>query len=232
MKAVQLSPSALGVFKDCPLCFWLEKRLKVKRPRGIFPSLPGGMDRVIKSYMDSHRADKTMPAELEELTNLRLFRPQAVLDDWRNWRTGLKRDFEGGKVIGALDDCLVTDDEKLVPFDYKTKGKPATQEDTVKHYQTQADCYALMLEATEKKVADFAVFLYWSPLEVMEEARSSVTDVEFNTQVITIEVNPERALKLCYEAANLLESARPKPSPTCEYCNHIKQRWEVRDVVA
>ena len=60
-----LSPSALGLFKNCPRCFWLEKVKNIKRPRGIFPSLPGGMDAVIKTYFDTFRAKKELPPELD-----------------------------------------------------------------------------------------------------------------------------------------------------------------------
>ncbi|GAI53572.1 unnamed protein product, partial [marine sediment metagenome] len=44
---IRLSPSALNLFLQCPRCFWLEKNKGIKRPRGIFPSLPSGMDSVI-----------------------------------------------------------------------------------------------------------------------------------------------------------------------------------------
>lgn len=65
VKEIALSPSALNLFKDCPRCFWLEKVRGIKRPRGIFPSLPGGMDRVIKVYFDHFRAKRMLPPELQ-----------------------------------------------------------------------------------------------------------------------------------------------------------------------
>ena len=51
-----LSPSQLGLFKECPRCFWMGKVKGIGRPRGIFPSLPGGMDNVIKPHFDRYRA--------------------------------------------------------------------------------------------------------------------------------------------------------------------------------
>jgi len=47
---IRLSPSSLNLFLECPRCFWLDKNKGIKRPRGIFPSLPSGMDSVIKKY--------------------------------------------------------------------------------------------------------------------------------------------------------------------------------------
>ena len=49
---IRLSPSTLNLFLECPRCFWLHINKRIQRPRGIFPSLPGGMDLVIKDYFD------------------------------------------------------------------------------------------------------------------------------------------------------------------------------------
>ena len=41
---VTLSPSSLNLMKDCPRCFWVQFNKGIKRPNGIFPSLPSGID--------------------------------------------------------------------------------------------------------------------------------------------------------------------------------------------
>ena len=61
---IKLSPSTINLFLECPRCFWFEKAKGIKRPRGIFPSLPGGMDRVIKESFDGFPAKQTLPSEL------------------------------------------------------------------------------------------------------------------------------------------------------------------------
>jgi len=54
---LRLSPTTgLSLFKECPRCFWLHFNKNVHRPRGIFPSLPSGMDLVIKNYFDRYRS--------------------------------------------------------------------------------------------------------------------------------------------------------------------------------
>ena len=35
---------------ECPRCFWLQIVKNIKRPQGIFPSLPSGMDQVGTVY--------------------------------------------------------------------------------------------------------------------------------------------------------------------------------------
>lgn len=50
---------------ECPRCFWLQFNKNIHRPRGIFSSLPGGMDGVIKKYYDSYRKQGKLPPEVE-----------------------------------------------------------------------------------------------------------------------------------------------------------------------
>ena len=65
-KKLELSPTTgLNLFRECPRCFWLRYRERVHRPDTIFPSLPGGMDRILKVYFDSFRARDELPPELE-----------------------------------------------------------------------------------------------------------------------------------------------------------------------
>jgi len=37
---------------ECPRCFWLQIVKNIKRPAGIFPSLPSGMDKILKVHFD------------------------------------------------------------------------------------------------------------------------------------------------------------------------------------
>lgn len=62
MRHFGLSPSTLGLYKNCPRCFWLHINKGHKRPNGIFPSLPGGMDLVIKKYFDKY--GDSLPLEI------------------------------------------------------------------------------------------------------------------------------------------------------------------------
>lgn len=218
-KKVTLSPSALSLFKDCPRCFWLEKVKNIKRPRGIFPSLPGGMDRVIKTYFDTFRVHGTLPPELhiDAFQGIRLFGDQVQLEAWRAWRTGLRYHEDGSVLSGMLDDLLVKDGA-YVPFDYKTKGSPTNEEDATKYYQTQLDCYALMLEGNGLKTAGYGFLLYYSPKEVRENGQ-----VHFEIQPIRIETDVERAKGLFRRALALLTGAAPQASEKCEYCHWLEK---------
>lgn len=119
---IRISPTTgLNLFKNCPRCFWIHYNKEVKRPRGIFPSLPNGMDLVIKKYFDQYRGK--LPPELKGKVTGRLMPDLALMEKWRNWRTGFEyQDKKLGAVLfGALDDCLL-DGGRYIPLDYKTKG--------------------------------------------------------------------------------------------------------------
>jgi len=219
-KKFQVSPSGLNLFKDCPRCFWLEKVRSIKRPRGIFPSLPSGMDRVIKAYFDTFRAKNILPPELQEhpeFKGVSLYEDLVQLERWRNWRTGLEHFEDGTRLFGALDDLLVKDG-LYIPFDYKTKGAPTSEADAVKYYQTQLDCYALMLEGYGFKPAGHGFLLYYSPKTVGEHG-----NVAFEIQPIKIMTETERAKELVRKATAIVSGPAPKAFANCEYCNWLEK---------
>lgn len=215
---VKLSPTTLSLYRNCPRCFWLEKMRNIRRPRGIFPSLPSGMDRVIKSFFDEYRKKQVLPEELSgpDFGGVSLFRDQERLDLWRDWKTGLQyRDSEGVILFGALDDLLVKND-LYMPFDYKTKGSSTSEEDAVKYYQLQLDCYALMLDANGFKPAGYGFLLYFSPRRI-----STLKNVELEIQAIKISLDPNRAKEILKEANRCLINPIPASAQNCEYCQWI-----------
>lgn len=132
----KISNSRLNLFKDCKRCFWLSFNSEWRRPSTIFPSLPGGFDEVaLRPYYDSFRGTNTLPLELsrpcydgvkkQTLTNINLFPDQTKMEDYRSksYKRGLIHQDKSLQSIlnGALDELLITDEDKLVVLDYKTK---------------------------------------------------------------------------------------------------------------
>jgi len=220
MQKYKLSPSTLNLFLDCPRCFWLDKVKNIKRPRGIFPSLPGGMDLVIKSYFDKYRANGKLPPEINGKVPGRLFADTTVLEKWRSWRsTNLCYEDKAlnAALSGALDDCLI-EDGCHIPLDYKTRGSQLT-EDPRKYYQTQLDCYCLMLESSGYRTKGLAYLAYYWPLEAREEGI-----MQFHVEPIKIETSLASAKKIFTDAVNLLSSGIPAANLGCEYCNLVANR--------
>ena len=79
------SPSSLNLMKDCSRCFWLAQHKVWKRPSGIFPSLPSGMDRILKIHFDKFRDKGQLPPELFEngkYQDLKLFDNKNIRVKW------------------------------------------------------------------------------------------------------------------------------------------------------
>jgi len=213
--AYKLSPSALNLFKECPRCFWLTEHDKWKRPSGIFPSLPSGMDGILKKHFDKFMERGEMPPELcnnSECKNLKLFDDRELLKEWRNSRKGLWfEDKEGNILHGGIDNMLVNKtNNKLVVLDYKTRGFPL-KEDTHEHYQDQLNIYAWLLEKLGYKTEDFAFLLFYHPKEVLETG-----EVVFNTDLKKMKVDAKDAEKLFNKAIKMLNCECPKEG--CEWC--------------
>lgn len=210
---IVLSPSALNLFLECAKCFWLEKNRGIHRPAGAFPSLPGGMDAVLKKYFDKFRSAGTLPPEIAGKLPGKLLDTKEFLSDWRNNRKGIRwfdEDLEA-ELMGALDDCLVIDD-CYVPVDYKTRGW-AAKEDSHTYYQNQLNCYTFLLQKNGYKTKDFAYLLFYSPKEVLENGT-----VLFNVEPRKVEVSPEAAYKVFKSALKTLRGAQPAAHSDCKFC--------------
>lgn len=222
MQNLRLSPSGLNIFLDCHRCFWLERNKNIKRPRGIFPSLPGGMDSVIKVYFDKYRVKNDMPPEVKDKLPGKLFSNMGTIKRWRSWlQTDLSYEDKtiNATLSGALDDCL-TEDGFYIPLDYKTRGSELI-EDPRKYYQTQLDCYCLILDSSGFKTKGIAYLLYFWPVEVFEKGM-----IQFKVESIRIETNIDSAKKIFRDAVTCLKQEIPSASPNCEYCNFVLTRKE------
>lgn len=214
-KRLELSPTTgISLFLECPRCFWLRYREGVHRPETIFPSLPSGMDRILKSYFDGFRKSDQLPPELEGKVKGRLIPDQELIDKWRAWQTGLRfEDPELDAVLrGALDDCLL-DDGVYVPLDVKTRGAAPKAGHSEMYYQTQLDCYAFLLLKMGHKTADHAYLVYYFPESVNEGHL-----VKFNTEVVRVGTSAERAYRIFSDAVKCCRGPIPPRHTECGFC--------------
>ncbi len=215
MSTIRLSPSTLNLFNDCPRCFWLHMNKKLHRPRGIFPSLPGGMDNVIKVFYDTYRKQDKLPPEIEGQVEGKLIPDMELMAKWRNWRTGLEYhdEIREATLFGALDDCLV-DDNYYIPLDYKTRGYTPKDGASEKYYGSQISCYNLLLKENGFKVRDYGYLVYYYPKSVRKDGL-----VQFNVKPIKIRADAETGRDTFERALKLLKGQEPKKYTGCEYCS-------------
>jgi hypothetical protein len=212
----KISPSSLNLFKDCPRCFYLTIHKKWKRPSGPFPSLPGGMDAILKKHFDRFRDKNLLPPEISEHTHtkkMKLFADKELLKVWQSNFKGIQyKDRKGNILRGAVDNILVKG-KKLIVLDYKTRGW-AVKEDTAEHYRLQMDVYNFLLRKNKYETEDYTFLLFYYPNRVLEGG-----EVVFDTDLVKIKTSPNRAEKVWKEALQVLDSTKPKEK--CKWCENI-----------
>ena len=216
MKIFKLSPSALNLLKECPRCFWLDKNNVWKRPIGIFPSLPSGMDRILKVHFDKFRDRNLLPPEICDETNcvgMKLFNDKELLTIWQNGRKGISFTDENGNILqGAVDNILQKGD-KLIVLDYKTRGYDL-KEDTHEHYQLQLDVYNFLLRKNGYETEDYSFLLFYVPKEVTETG-----EIIFDTTLKKMPINIKNAENMWKKALFILNDECPEKG--CEWCERF-----------
>lgn len=234
MNLISLSPSKLNLFKQCPRCFFEAYALKCPKPRGIFPSLPGGMDLRLKDFSDNYRG--SLPPNLEgKIPGVLWNDPR--MNKWRNWRSGptYVNEKHQVKCVGALDDILLISGHLLAPFDWKTKGSEP-KDDGSQYYQNQMDCYDLMVGHQIKntiglETAGFAYLVYVWPEQIISDAIPSdqlAFGIRFSLTPFKIETSKARAEETIIKGAECLRGERPDPNPDCDHCVYVENLKELR----
>ena len=217
----KLSPSTLNILKDCPRCFWLQFREGIKRPPRIFPSLPSGMDGVLKKYYGKYIGIGELPPELVESgflpDTVRMFSDIEKLRHWQNNFKGIQWIDEEGNLFRGAVDSLLRDREngKIIVLDFKTRGYPL-KEDSHTYYQNQMDIYNLLLRKKGYETEDYSLLVFYHPLTVHEEG-----EVRFKADVVKLKVDVKSAEEIFKEAVEVLKGEMPEASEECGFCN-----WE------
>lgn len=200
---IKLSPSTLILFQDCPRCFWLTINEGIKRPRGPYPSLPTGMDSIIKKYFNQYRENETLPPFLKEKVKGLLAKDMP--------KTLYYHDNFGNILYGRPDEYLNLGDNFFAALDHKTRASAPSE--IHPSYLIQMDCYTFLLECNEYKTKNlgYLVYYYPSPSEIHE-------GVNFETEVKELGTNPERAIDLFNKAIELLKTPLPELIDDCEFC--------------
>jgi hypothetical protein len=205
---IQLSASTLKLFQECPRCFWLHLNKRVERPRGPFPSLPSGLDRVLKGYFDTYRKRGMLPPLIEGKLEGTLSTTPLTL--------GFNDERTHARLWGKLDDTVILTDRRLAPLDHKTRASaPEGVSYTEKYYKFQMDVYTLLLERNGHRTSRTAYVIYYFPLD--GELHKGFP---FGVAVHKIATDPEGAYAVFAAACRCLAGPLPSAGEQCAYC-----RW-------
>src|SRR5690349_4110689 len=126
----KVSRSKIELFMQCSRCFWLDARLKIKRPSSPPFNINKAIDELFKKEFDVHRAAGTQhPLQIKFKIEAKPF-AHKDMDTWRYNFTGVSTLHKPTNlhVYGAVDDVWVNDAGELIVVDYKAtaKAKPVT----------------------------------------------------------------------------------------------------------
>jgi len=220
-KVVQLSPSSLNLYYECPLCFWLDKRMGIKRPQPYPYALNTAVDFLLKEEFDKYRKKRELhPLLVAYNIPAKLFTNQKLLDQWRNNLKGI-RYYDASldaTLFGAVDDILEFSDGKLAPMDYKSTGSKVAN--VYDRFQLQMDIYTFLLEKNGYQTARKGILAFY----VVDKENGFVDRLPFKKEIHIIDTDPSYVQDLFAEAVNFLRKDPPTShSPDCQYGLWLKK---------
>jgi CRISPR/Cas system-associated exonuclease Cas4 (RecB family) len=220
-KIIQLSPSSLNLYYECPLCFWLDKRMGIKRPQPYPYALNTAVDFLLKEEFDKYRKKRELhPLLVAYNIPAKLFPNQKLLDEWRNNSKGI-RYYDASldaTLFGAVDDILEFSDGKLAPMDYKSTGSKIAN--VYDRFQLQMDIYTFLLEKNGYKTVRKGILAFY----VVDKENGFVDRLPFKKEIHVIDTDPSYVQKLFSEAVTFLrKEPPPSHSPDCQYGRWLKQ---------
>lgn len=221
----KVSRSKVEFFLECPRCFYLDRRLAIKRPPSFPFNLNSAVDNLLKNEFDIYRNQQSRhPIQVQYDIDAVPFQHKD-LDKWRHNFTGVSfLDSQTGiYFFGAVDDVWINSSEELIVVDYKSTSKdtPITQmnQPWQDGYKRQLEFYQWLFRNNGFKVSDTGYFVYCNGKR-NEHRFNSV--MRFDINLIPHEGNTnwiEDTTKKLLEC--LMSDTPPLAKESCEYCKFI-----------
>ncbi|MFH1714354.1 MAG: PD-(D/E)XK nuclease family protein [Candidatus Nealsonbacteria bacterium] len=214
-RPINLSPSSLNLYYECPFCFWLEKKMGIRRPQPYPYALNAAVDYLLKEEFDRYRKKRELhPLLVANNIPAKLFSNQKLLDEWRNNFKGL-RFFDTelqATLFGAVDDVLEFSDGKLAALDYKSTGSKSAN--VYDRFQLQMDVYTFLLEKQGYKTVRKGCLAFY----IVDKENGFNDKLPFRKEIIMIDTDPDYVQGTFKEAVGCLRGGRPQGhSPDCQY---------------
>lgn len=233
-EAYKISRSRIELFTQCPRCFWLDARLRIKRPSSPPFRINSAIDELLKKEFDIHRQEGTPHAIMEEYSVEAVPFAHDDLDKWRENFVGIQVLHEPSNLLvtGAVDDIWVNANEELIVVDYKATAKSSEvniDSDWQIAYKRQLEVYQWLLRQNGFKVSDTGYFVYANG---RLDVDGFYNKVEFRTKVIPYKGSDKWVDKTLMKMKDCLEGEMPGVGTAamggpCEFCEYAKKRTEL-----
>lgn len=231
---IKLSRSKIELFSQCPRCFWLGERLKIKRPDGPPFNINKAIDELFKKEFDAHRAASTPhPIMIEHKLDAVPF-AHKDLNKWRENFVGVQALDEKSNIMvfGAVDDIWVKPDGELVVVDYKATAKDrevTIDSDWQMSYKRQLEVYQWLLRQNGFTVSDTGYFVYTNVDSSVEGFGNAL---KFTTKLIPYTGNADWIEPTLVKMKACLDGDMPAVGKAamggdCDFCSYAKSRTEL-----
>jgi len=230
----KVSRSKIELYMQCPRCFWLDVRLKIKRPDGPPFNINKTIDELFKKEFDSYRK-KGEPHPMMLDHNIKAIPFTHVdLNKWRTNFTGVVALHEPTNlhVFGAVDDIWVTENGELLVVDYKATSKQSDvsiDSEWQISYKRQIEVYQWLLRQNGFTVNDTGYFVYTNGRVDLD---GFFDRVEFRTKIIPYKGNASWVEPTLIKMKECMESEMPAVGTAamggeCDFCAYARSRTEL-----
>jgi CRISPR/Cas system-associated exonuclease Cas4 (RecB family) len=231
----KVSRSKIELFMQCPRCFWLDVRLKIKRPDGPPFNINKTIDGLFKKEFDSYRIKgEPHPLMLDNQIKAIPYTHEKM-DEWRENFVGVTTLHAPTNlhVFGAVDDLWVDEDGQIIVVDYKATSKDKEvniDADWQISYKRQMEVYQWLLRQNDLPVNDVGYFVYTNGRSDLD---GFFDKVEFHTKVIPYKGNDTWVeptilkMKACMDSDVMPPVGSSIMGGACEFCTYARARTQL-----
>lgn len=231
----KVSRSKIELFMQCPRCFWLDVRLKIKRPDGPPFNINKAIDELFKKEFDSYRKKGEPHPLMVEYDVAAVPFTHADLDKWRENFVGVQYLHEPTNlmVFGAVDDIWTNTDGELIVVDYKATAKDkdvSIDSDWQISYKRQMEVYQWLLRQNGFAVNSTGYFVYTNGRMDLDGFNGRL---EFKTKVIPYTgddswvVPTIEKMKACMNSETIPATGNSIMGGPCDFCTYARARTEL-----
>ena len=224
---VKLSRSKIDLFLECPRCFWLDVKNKIKRPSFPPYTINLAIDHLLKEEFDHFRELQQAHPVMQKFGIDAVPYQSADLSRWRHNFTGVQFHHQPTDFLtfGAVDDVWLNPQGELIVVDYKATG--ANQHQIYDSYARQMEIYQWLLRQNGFAVSPTGYFLFARANKTngFGAKRAGKQNSETNGVLpFDLFIEPcagddswlEQTLRNARGVYDLDKS--PAPAPECEHC--------------
>ena len=232
----ELSRTALEDFLRCPRCFYLHRKVGLKKIPSIPLTLAVATDALLKNEFDAIRGtDASHPVWDAAGLEVRAF-AHPELEEWRSNFKGRRAVHAptGATIYGAVDDIWQhRTSGELHIVDYKStskQGTPDLQGEFGKGYKRQIEIYQWLFRTAGFTVSPVGYFLYVNGSKQGGFYEQGEGRMHFTTTLIAHHGDTGwvegciSAAVACYNGSEV-----PASSADCETCRYVAERAEIKN---